>query len=124
MANGRVFGVDKLRTGVAVAITAQNKALSEARLEMAIDLANKIKAACPERTGALKETVKAVELNSAKHPRIEVWIGNREVDYAAHVEYGTSKMAAKPFIRPAVAALRKKYPSEIERVISQTWTGK
>lgn len=119
MANGRVIGVDRLRTGVAVAISAQNKALAETRLEMAIALANQIKASCPERTGALKETVKV-----AGGSRIEVWIGNREVDYAAHVEYGTSRMAAKPFIRPSVAALRKRYPSEIEQIISQTWTGK
>ncbi len=31
----------------------------------------------------------------------------RKVDYAAHVEYGTSRMMARPYMRPALDACRR-----------------
>lgn len=43
----------------------------------------------------------------------KVYIGTN-VTYAEHVEYGTSKMAAQPFLRPAIQANMMKYKAIIE----------
>ena len=38
--------------------------------------------------------------------------------YAVHLEYGTSRMAARPFFRPAVEKMRPKFLSKLESAIS------
>ena len=40
-----------------------------------------------------------------------------KVDYAPHLEYGTSRMAARPFFRPAVERMRPKYIGKLEDII-------
>lgn len=37
--------------------------------------------------------------------------------YAVHLEYGTSRMAARPFFRPAAEAIRPKFMARLERAI-------
>jgi HK97 gp10 family phage protein len=59
----------------------------------------------PVDTGNLKASIKGdVEGDT-------VWIGagfTEEVNYAKHVEFGTSRMKAQPFIRPAVFVVTQK----------------
>lgn len=40
-----------------------------------------------------------------------------DVKYAEHLEYGTISMAARPFFRPAVDAIKPKYIGRLERAI-------
>jgi len=40
-----------------------------------------------------------------------------KVDYAVHLEYGTERMAARPFFRPAVERMRPIYIGKLEDII-------
>ena len=42
-----------------------------------------------------------------------------KVDYAVHLEYGTERMAARPFFRPAVERMRPKYIGKLEELIGR-----
>ena len=53
----------------------------------------------PRATGYLRNSISAKVISEGKESEIMV-----EAPYAAFVEYGTYKMAARPFLSPAVAA--------------------
>jgi HK97 gp10 family phage protein len=60
----------------------------------------------PKRTWALHDTISTkTTVNGAKVTTI-VGAGSAEVDYALHVERGTSRAAAQPYLRPALAQTR------------------
>lgn len=60
----------------------------------------------PKRTWALHDTIDSkVEQHGAK-VTLNVTAGGGAVDYAMHVERGTSRMAAQPYMRPALAQSR------------------
>lgn len=42
-----------------------------------------------------------------------------ELNYAPWLEYGTSRMAARPFFRPAVERMRPKYIGKLEELIGR-----
>jgi HK97 gp10 family phage protein len=42
-----------------------------------------------------------------------------ELNYAPWLEYGTSRMAARPFFRPAVERMRPKYIGKLEDLIGR-----
>ena len=42
-----------------------------------------------------------------------------KVEYAVHLEYGTERMAARPFFRPAVERMRPKYIGKLEDLIGR-----
>jgi HK97 gp10 family phage protein len=60
-------------------------------------------------TGRLKKAVKAEKAPEGERGAV-VWVAKRSKDggvfYARFVERGTSKMAAKPFFRPAILAVK------------------
>lgn len=59
-------------------------------------------------SGALKRTIRVVRLKGDPKLDVRVYAGNRKggIFYAHFVEYGTSKMPAKPFLRPALQQVR------------------
>ena len=60
------------------------------------------KKACPVDTGRLRNSISWAVLDDS------VYIGTN-VEYAPYVELGTSKMAARPYLRPAVTDHVDKY---------------
>lgn len=52
--------------------------------------------------GALKKTIRVVVKHDKNIRNVRVYAGNHVVFYARHVERGTAKKAARPFLRPAV----------------------
>lgn len=54
------------------------------------------------KKGDLRRTIRVVRLDGDPKLNIRVYAGNKEVYYAPFVEYGTVKMPAKPFMRPAI----------------------
>jgi HK97 gp10 family phage protein len=58
---------------------------------------------CPVDTGRLRSSI-AEELGTDARGLVEV-IGT-DVNYAPHVEFGTSRMRAQPFLRPALDDVR------------------
>lgn len=58
--------------------------------------------------GALKRTIRVVRLKGDPKLDVRVYAGNRTrgVFYAHFLEFGTIKMRAKPFLRPALNSTR------------------
>lgn len=59
----------------------------------------------PIDSGKLRESIRVVRLKGDPKQNIRVYAGNREKKgafYAHMVEFGTVKMPAKPFLRPAL----------------------
>ena len=55
---------------------------------------------CPVRTGALARTVEGEADDASLAMRLSA--GDGQVDYAKYVELGTRRMAAQPYLRPAI----------------------
>jgi HK97 gp10 family phage protein len=70
------------------------------------------------KPGALRDTIRVVRLYGDKNNDVRVYAGNRKggVFYAHFVEHGTIKMAAKPFLRPALMAVKGKVQAIIDSV--------
>jgi len=61
----------------------------------------------PVRTGNLRDSIKK-EVRPYFHRIVgTVWVDEVKAPYAKYLEYGTSKMAARPFMRPAKDLNRK-----------------
>jgi HK97 gp10 family phage protein len=75
--------------------------------EAADEVARIGKMLAPFRTGRLKDSIHVV-----KHGGLlaEVSTGTR---YAEYVEYGTSKMAPEPFMRPAADLVQQHLPDRV-----------
>jgi HK97 gp10 family phage protein len=54
---------------------------------------------CPVDTGRLRASIDVKSGRDARGPYVEV---GTNVDYGPFVEYGTSKSAAQPYMRPAL----------------------
>lgn len=68
--------------------------------------------------GQLRDTIRRV--NKPTRPgNIRVYAGNKAVNYAFFVEYGTVKMGPRPFMRPAFQAKKNEVISAIEDGISK-----
>lgn len=65
----------------------------------------------PVDTGALQDTIRHEIVPAPGDFGVELHViagdDNRGVDYPAYVENGTSRMAAQPFLRPAVEQRRR-----------------
>lgn len=70
-------------------------------LELAQDIANDMRRMVAVLTGALRGSIRVLQimLTTAR-----IWFGDvaKGIDYHLYVEYGTSRMAAQPYARPAV----------------------
>ena len=60
-------------------------------------------AICPQDTGTLARSI-TMQMIADDHARV-----GTPVHYAPFVEFGTHKMAAQPFLGPALEAARRKY---------------
>jgi HK97 gp10 family phage protein len=80
----------------------------EALVELAERIVDDAKALCPVDTGSLRRSIRyerdpdgsiviAAGGGGVVNPRTR-----REVDYAAYVEFGTSRLPAQPFLQPAL----------------------
>jgi HK97 gp10 family phage protein len=72
-------------------------------VEAAGIVADDIRARAPEDTGLLKRAI-FVGSGDLNKPNALVGVGYRKAPHAHLVEYGTVKMAARPFVRPALSA--------------------
>ena len=95
---------------IAVGITAENNAKRE--ITRAVYDTPESKSYI--RTGRLRNSLThSVEMNEKA-----VYIGSA-VEYAAYVELGTSRMRARPYLRPAVANYTDEYKNLIKQALSR-----
>ena len=78
----------------------------------AFDVEALAKAAAPVKTGNLKSSI-------AAQPRGPFsWVVRVGASYGAYVEFGTSKMDARPYLGPAVASVRKGFVAACKALFS------
>jgi len=77
----------------------------------ALDIEARAKAIVPVDTGNLKNSIQA------QKEKEFTWIVGTHVEYAPYVEYGTYKMAARPYLGPAAEEVRPQLLAAIERFL-------
>ncbi len=79
------------------------KIIADALMEAAKPIQEEAQLRAPVRSGALKATiaVRPMETDDALHPAVAIGPGEKQW-YGIFPEYGTSHMAARPFLRPAL----------------------
>lgn len=96
----KIHGMDDLkRKLVALETGMQARVLKNALTAGALPIQNEAKILAPYETGTLRRSIHT-EIVMHGADRIVAEIGT-DVDYAPHQEFGTRKMAAHPFLRPA-----------------------
>ena len=97
----------------------EKKALD--RLETAAEqVAERARVLVPKDTHALEKSIRVVRLKGDPKLNVRVYAGNRKrrkeggAFYAHMVEYGTVKMKAKPFLRPAFNAVKGRVKGIVE----------
>jgi len=67
--------------------------------------------------GSLRATIRRV--NKLSRPgNVRVYAGNKKVNYAHFVEYGTAKMRKRPYMRPAFQIAKKEFKRNIEQAMA------
>ena len=99
-------------------ITAEIEKKAMDRLEKAAEIvANVARGKVPVLTGKLKDTIRVRRLKGDTKQNVRVYAGNRlkgGAFYAHMVEFGTVKMKAKPFLRPALNQSKAAIKSIVE----------
>lgn len=86
-------------------------ATEEAINAFADDVVVHMKGVVPVDTGKLRDSIKK------EGDGLNVTVGPRGVDYAAYVEYGTSRSPAQPYVRPTIEWVKQNGPPRIARRI-------
>jgi HK97 gp10 family phage protein len=99
-------------------ITAEVEKKAMDRLARAGELvADKARQNVPVKSGKLKASIRVTRLKGDPKQNIRVYAGSRQKGgafYAHMVEYGTVKMPAKPFLRPALNSSKSEIKSIME----------
>ncbi len=111
-----VRGVPKLLRKIDMKNAAVRRAVQRQVNKSALAIQREAKRRCPVRTGALRNSI-TVDFGVG-----EAWIGPH-MPYAAYVEYGTRRMAARPYLYPAFEQEKPKFEQNlaeaIERVVGK-----
>lgn len=107
----------------------------EALFEAAGELLDVAKSLAPERTGGLRDSAYAASSKRSTYQKRKghnkerkapegVSLAGFAMFYAHMVERGTSKMAAKPFLRPALDSAKDRVGSKFVIVLARNVKGK
>jgi HK97 gp10 family phage protein len=78
----------------------------------ALDIQSGAQRRAPVDTGTLRASIQAKRISDTHW---EVWVG---VDYGIYLEYGTVNMAARPYLRPAVAEVADQFRKAMRKVVT------
>jgi HK97 gp10 family phage protein len=96
-----VVGVQDVMDALAhLPVEVQQKVLEEVMEEASLLLEREAKRLAPYRTGKLRDSIEARKVRPRKGEVVRYAIGPKGVKYAGFVEFGTARMAAKPYMRP------------------------
>lgn len=73
----------------------------------------------PVDTGNLRSTIE-IRLTKSVFRGIRAKVGTDKTKYAIHVEYGTQKMDAQPYMRPAFEKYRDAFIEEITKILNRS----
>ena len=95
-----------------------------AAVESAEIIASQARKNAPVRSGTLRDAIKAKPLNKDKDNISAIAAVDRaEAYYAGWVEYGTSRMAAIPYFRPAVESKGNQAANHFRKKLKQIVEG-
>lgn len=77
----------------------------------ALDIQAGAQRRAPVDTGTLRASIQAKRINATTW---EVYVG---VDYGIYLEFGTRHMAARPYLRPAVAEVADQFRKAMRKVV-------
>ena len=123
-AHVQIMGDQRLRANLLTFTNAVDPETTSALNEVAEKIRDSAKENAPVDTAALQKSIaKETITHKGKVKSIRVRAGGRVrnpktgrlVDYASYVEFGTSRMAAQPFLRPAYVEHRQEILKAITR---------
>ena len=109
----RVIGEERILARLRDMIEAMRKGGDEGSREVAEFIKDRAQQLVPVDTGRLRDSIRVNELGPRSY---SVGPGD-EVEYAEYVEFGTSRMAAQPYMRPAAELARQEFPRRVARRI-------
>lgn len=86
--------------------------IEQALIAIGLTAESYAKADCPVDTGRLRNSI----TNAVRSDEESVYIGSN-VEYAAFVELGTSRMKARPYLKPAATEHSAEYKSLAEQAL-------
>lgn len=89
-------------------LQAATSQIEKALEKVGMEAERNAKLACPVDTGRLRNSI------SHTHDKNTAYVGTN-VEYAPYIEFGTSKMAARPYLEPAIADHLNEYKEIIKR---------
>lgn len=129
MATVEIIGAQKLIARLVRLEKALDPAAIKAVKKVAKDIRDDAKTLCPVDTGSLRKSIRVgAYAKPARHTHsVRVTAGGhvtnpksrRKVDYASHVEYGTSRQTPQPYLRPAIKKHRKVLAKAIKEAIRE-----
>lgn len=120
----RIEGLDELEKQFDRLIdTSKKKVMQKALNAAAAPIKKEAKAKAPMKTGLLKKSIRSKQMKHTEKPSVGIYVAGKAY-YWWFIENGTSKMAAAPFLRPAVDAkyeegvnkFKEKLKVEIDKV--------
>ena len=127
--NVELVGIDRLIARLGKASETLDPKTIEGLSEVADKIVSDAKTMVPIETGSLQKSIcKQHHVSEGNIHNIGVSSGGyvtnpktgRIVNYAAHVEYGTSKMAPKPYLRPALEANRQSLTEVLREKVEES----
>lgn len=124
-ANIRIEGLDELeRQFERLADTSKKKVMMKALNAGIAPIKKEAKDKAPKRTGLLKKSIRSKQMRYTEKPSVGIFVSGKAY-YWKFLEDGTSKMAAQPFLRPAVDSkheegvnkFKEKWKVEIDKVL-------
>ncbi len=64
-------------------------------------------------SGNLRDSITARQTTKGDKPAVMIEV---KAHYASFLEFGTSRMASRPFIRPAMFRAEQRYPNQFKRI--------
>lgn len=105
------------RDNTAMIISRARIALRTAVHAGALVIENEAKERAPVRTGTLRRSINT-QVQDFSPTRIVARIGPN-TEYAAFLEFGTRRMAARPYMRPALDSKRAEAAATVRRVFEE-----
>jgi HK97 gp10 family phage protein len=105
--DGEIIGLDRLSNTLRRLADRVRGISEDAVNELADEMVVRMKGAVPVDTGNLRDSIK----KEGSGTRLTV--GPRDVDYAAYVEFGTSRAPAQPYVSPVVEWAKHNAPQRI-----------
>jgi phage protein, HK97 gp10 family len=98
-------GAQQIRDAFGYVQKAMEGALEDIAWAGALPIMNEARALAPVKTGNLRRSIH-IETTEKSPTRVVASVGPH-VDYAIYLEYGTRRMHARPFLRPAFDGKQK-----------------